>query len=77
MPSGELVPPGYKRVSIGDADRYVGRTIRVVGKDGIQTKGKLADVDTHYLLVERYLTSGTISFELETKEVDSLLVAYR
>jgi len=77
LPSGELVPPGYKRVSVSDANRYVGRTIRVVGKDGIQTKGKLADVDSRYLLVERYLSSGTISFELDTKEVDSLLVAYR
>ena len=28
-------------------------------------------------LVERYLSSGTISFELNASEVDSLLVAYR
>jgi hypothetical protein len=77
LPSGELVPPGYKRVSVGDADRYVGRTIRIVDKDGNQTRGKLADVDSNYLLVERYLSSGTISFEMSTREVDSLLVAYR
>jgi hypothetical protein len=77
LPSGELVPPGYKRVSVGDADRYLGRTIRIVGKDGNQTSGKLADVDSSYLLVERYLNSGTISFELDAKDVDSLLVAYR
>ena len=77
LPSGDPVPPGYKRVSVGDAERYVGRTIRIVDKDGNQTKGKLADVDSNYLLVERYLHSGVISFELRTNEVDSLLVAYR
>lgn len=77
LPSGDPVPPGYKRVSLGDADRYVGRTIRVVGKDGHQTKGRLADVDSNYILVERYLNSGTVSFELDTSDIDSLLVAYR
>jgi hypothetical protein len=77
LPSGDPVPPGYKRVSVGDANRYVGRTIRIVDKDGNTTKGKLADVDSNYLLVERYLTSGVISFELSTGDVDSLLVAYR
>jgi len=77
LPSGDLVPPGYKRVSVGDADRYVGRSIRIVNKDGLQTKGRLAEVGSDSLLVERYLTSGTISFELSTSEVDSLLVAYR
>ena len=77
LPSGDPVPPGYKRVSVGDADRYVGRTIRIVDKDGNQTKGKLADVDSNYLLVERYLNSGVISFELSTNDVDSLLIAYR
>ena len=71
------MPPGYKRVSVGDADRYLGRTIRIVGKDGNQTKGRLADVDSIHLLVERHLNSGTISFELSRKDVDSLLVAYR
>ena len=77
LAAGDPVPPGYKRVSVGDADRYVGRTIRVVNKDGHQTKGRLAEVDSGFLLVERYLTSGTISFELNASEVDSLLVAYR
>jgi hypothetical protein len=75
--TGDPVPPGYKRVSLNDADRYVGRTIRIVNKDGHQTKGRLADVDSEFLLVERHLTSGKISFELSTSEVDSLLVAYR
>jgi hypothetical protein len=77
LPSGDPVPPGYKRVSVGDADRYVGRTIRIVDKDGNQTRGTLADVESNHLLVERYLNSGVISFELSTREVDSLLVAYR
>jgi hypothetical protein len=77
LPSGDLVPPGYKRVSVGEADRYVGRTIRIVDKDGNQTKGKLAEADRNNLLVVRYLSSGTISFELETNKVESLLVAYR
>jgi len=77
LPSGELVPPGYKRVSVDDAGRYLGRRIRIVDHDGNQTKGKLADVNSNHLLVERYLNSGTISFELNTKDVDSLLVAYR
>ena len=76
-PTGDPAPPGYKRVSVGDADRYLGRTIRIVKKDGRQTKGRLAEVDSNHLLVERYLSSGTISFELRTNEVDSLLVAYR
>ena len=77
LASSDPVPPGYKRVSLGDADRYVGRTIRIVNKDGHHTKGRLAEVDSNFLLVERYLASGTISFEMSTSEVDSLLVAYR
>jgi hypothetical protein len=71
------VPPGYKRVSLRDAERYLGRTIRIVDKEGHQTKGRLADVGSEFILVERYLSSGTVSFELERSKVDSLLVAYR
>jgi hypothetical protein len=77
LPSGEPVPPGYKLVSVRDADRYVGKTVKIFNKNGGETKGLLADADARSLLVERHLSSGTISFELSTSEVDWLLIAYR
>ena len=38
---------------------------------------RLAEVGREMLLVERRLTSGTVWFEVDRDDVDSLLVAYR
>jgi len=72
-----LAPPGYKRVSLGEAIDYVGQTVRVMGKDGNEHRGRLAEVGRDMLLVERHLTGGIVRFELAREDVDSLLVAYR
>ncbi|HXV76488.1 MAG TPA: hypothetical protein VD788_09230 [Candidatus Polarisedimenticolaceae bacterium] len=76
-PAVELVPPGYRQIDPGEAGDYLGRDIRIVNKDGSEHSGRLAEFESGVLLVERQLSSGTISFELSASDVDSLLVAYR
>ncbi len=46
-------------------------------KDGVEHRGRLADTASNSLIVERHLSSGTISYEVSNSEVESVLVAYR
>jgi hypothetical protein len=73
----ELAPPGFKRVTVSEAVGYVGRRVRVVDAEGVEHRGTLAEADAGALVVERYLRAGTISYEVRTSGVDSILVAYR
>jgi hypothetical protein len=79
-PAGDLsdmVPPGFHLVPVGKAGDYIGKKIRIVGKDGKEIEGLLTDAGPHGLSVERSLSSGTITFDLAANEVKTLLVAYQ
>jgi hypothetical protein len=73
----DMVPPGFHLVPVGKAGDYIGKKIRIVGKDGKEIEGRLTDASPHGLSVERTLSSGTITFDLAANEVKTLLVAYQ
>ena len=73
----DMVPPGFHLVPVGKAGDYIGKNIRIVGKDGKEIEGRLTNAGPHGISVERSLSSGTITFDLAANEVKTLLVSYQ
>ena len=73
----DMVPPGFHLVPVAKAGDYIGKNIRIVGKDGKEIEGRLTDAGPSGISVERTLSSGTITFDLAANEVKTLLVSYQ
>jgi hypothetical protein len=73
----DAVPAGYTVVSFNEAQGYVGRRVRVLDGDGTLHEGLLSHADGGRLTLERDLGGGTVSYELNSRDVRSVQVYYR
>jgi len=70
----EPTPSGYKPIAVADAGNYVGASIKVVGKDGVEREGILKKVGPDRLVLETWVYDGTFGFELRPADIKSLQV---
>ncbi|MCP3981172.1 MAG: hypothetical protein GY716_17880 [bacterium] len=68
------MPIGTKPIRVADAGSYVGRVVRVIGTDGVETKGYLAEKDGSLLTFEKHQTGGTYSFQLHSNDIETLYI---
>jgi hypothetical protein len=68
--------PRYETVPLHTAGRYIGKSIRVIERDGLRYKGILAKADSDTLLIERYLAAGTVTFEISKAQIQTLEIYY-
>jgi hypothetical protein len=71
------VPRGYKSIPVHQADDHIGKVIRLTERSGLQHKGTLAKTDAQTLLLEKYLTAGTVGLEFRKSEIEALHVSTR
>lgn len=80
--SAEPAPPIRPRrthgeIPIREAGDYIGEFVTVKGTDGLEHRGTLAKADGHTLVLEQYMLSGIMAFELRTREVESVEIVRR
>ena len=68
------IPSGYKPNIVDEAGNYVGASIKVVGKDGVEREGILKKVGPDRLVLETWVYDGTFGFELRPADIKSLQV---
>ena len=76
LPAGAA---GEGAVRVTDAGRYVGRSLHVVGRDGLDFTGTLTSASPTVLVFERELGggAGTMTFEVSPRDVSSLSAGAR
>ena len=70
----QQAPTGYKPIAVTKAGNYIGKSMKVVVRNGSEHKGRLKNVDPDRLIFERFLLGGKFSFELKTADIKSLQV---
>jgi hypothetical protein len=66
---------GSPAIPVGQANRFVGLTLRIVGADGLDTVAKLTKADGETLTFEQALGGGVMSFKVRKQEIESLRAA--
>lgn len=61
-------------IPVNQAKHFVGRTMWVTSTTGVDSKCRLTEIDNDLLVFERTFTTGSISFELSRREIESLRV---
>jgi len=64
-------------IPVAQAKRFVGRTMWVTSHSGLNSKCKLTGIENGLLAFERNFAGGNISFELNSREIESLRVIDR
>lgn len=59
-------------IEVGEAQDFLGQRMRVIGKDGLDFTGKLTAADARTLTFEREFSGGTMGFEMDAAEIESL-----
>ena len=59
-------------IPVNEANRFVGRDLRIVATDGLDVVAKLTKVDGDVLSFEQPLSSGVMSFKVRKQEIESL-----
>ena len=70
----EQFPPGYGPIAVADASHYIGKTIKVVDKDGVEHEGTLLKAGPDRLVLEMWKYGGRFAIEMKTAELKSLQV---
>ena len=61
-------------IPVAQADHFVGRTMWVTSTTGVDSKCRLTGIENDLLVFERNFAAGSISFELSSREIESLRV---
>jgi hypothetical protein len=64
----------YKSFRISQARQYMGETVRVISKSGVEKQGKLKDVKYDRLVLERNLRGGDFAFEVLFNDIETIEV---
>ncbi len=70
----EIGADGYAEIHFRDARRAVGRSVRLLARDGRVHEGDLVGATAGSLEIENAFRSGTVSVEFHEAEVEKLLV---
>jgi hypothetical protein len=71
-PTRPAPPKDSPVISVGEANRFVGRELRIVAAAGLDVVAKLIEVDGDVLSFEQSLSSGAMSFKVRKQEIESL-----
>lgn len=59
-------------IPVSEAKRYLGADVILIGKDGVERRGRLVNVDHDLLQIETHYSMGTLSISYSSSEVQSL-----
>lgn len=62
----------YNAFKISQARQYMGETIRIVSKSGVEKQGKLKEVKYDRLVLERNLAGGDFAFEVPFDDIKTI-----
>jgi Zn/Cd-binding protein ZinT len=65
---------GYKPIAVTKASIYIGKSMKVVGRNGVEHNGKLKKVGSDRLHFERWMQGGKFAFSLKTADIKALQV---
>ncbi len=60
-----------------EADRYIGRNLRVISRHGMDTHARLVAIEGDMLHFERPFGVGSVSFEMHRNEIETLRMPVR
>ena len=62
---------------LSEADRYIGRNLRVISRQGMNTQARLVAIEGDTLHFERPFGAGSLSFEMHRNEIETLRMPVR
>jgi hypothetical protein len=70
------VAPGGE-ISLSEADRFIGRKVRVTRRNGSNASGRLSGITDDSLVLQKQIGAGSMSFEVSKQEILTLALADR
>ncbi len=62
-------------IPVSEANRFVGRKLRIVAADGLDVVARLTSADGDILTFEHLLSGGVMSFKVREQNIESLRTA--
>jgi hypothetical protein len=75
--AADITREGYVPVSLGEADRAVGRFAKVLESDGQAHRGELVRADAQGVELQRFVGGGTVVYRVPASRIDSILIDVR